>query len=452
MSYGIMGKYLSFNLSLIFISFIFLILCSCNKKPELTGSSAANSSEDWTSVGNTGSVSHTHSKSISHSTNLISQQTSTSNNTSSKSSKTTFTSVISKLQTTSSSVNRAFLSPEVFNKGRDAYGGKSISIIGDSISHGANAPDIPEESYVARLKKSLAAQYGVYNYGYTSLSYSIYNKLGVYNELHTVKVTDGIWNKGADSDWGSYPGYCAYKSQSESAAISITVDTKYKGFDRHINGFFLYYAAGPDKGTFTVEVGGKTLASLNCYKSSEDKCARSAFIALPADAGDKVVIDIIKGTNKPIIITGIGYAENPLAVTVNNYSLTGTQLVNVSDDVLKSVCKANVVMLALGFNDAGYQADKETFKNKINVVIKSCKESGAKLIVLDTLWRFEIHKEFYRSELLRASNEADGKYISFTTEYEDNPNMISDGAHPSVRGHYIIARKICKELGIPLVM
>ena len=54
------------------------------------------------------------------------------------------------------STDSGFLNAALFNKGRDAYGGKSINILGDSISHGANAPNIPDHSYVGLLKKAVA--------------------------------------------------------------------------------------------------------------------------------------------------------------------------------------------------------------------------------------------------------------------------------------------------------
>ena len=74
----------------------------------------------------------------------------------------------------------------------------------------------------------------------------------------------------------------------------------------------------------------------------------------------------------------------------------------------------------------------------------------AKLAVVDTLWTFQAEKEFYRAELKRAADELGGLYISFTDLAEQNPGMIQDGAHPSVAGHRLVARRICEKLGLPM--
>lgn len=47
--------------------------------------------------------------------------------------------------TTAKTPPEGFLTQALFAAGRDAYGSKSINILGDSISHGANAPNIPED-------------------------------------------------------------------------------------------------------------------------------------------------------------------------------------------------------------------------------------------------------------------------------------------------------------------
>ena len=89
------------------------------------------------------------------------------------------------------STDSGFLNAALFNKGRDAYGGKSINILGDSISHGANAPNIPDHSYVGLLKKAVAKKFGVYNYGFTSLLCTFDNPDGTYQELHTIDLAAG---------------------------------------------------------------------------------------------------------------------------------------------------------------------------------------------------------------------------------------------------------------------
>lgn len=337
----------------------------------------------------------------------------------------------------------------LFAKGRDAYGGKSINILGDSISHGANAPNIPEDSYVGLLKKSVAKKFGVYNYGYTSFLCNFSNPSGVYGELHTVDL-EGDWNSIVGEAAGGHLGFQCYRSSGDKAEITFTVERGPTDTGRFVKGFYIYYEAGPHQGSFRVEVGGQTLLTVDCKQENRDTCARSPYIALPASLKGRAKIRLVKEPGDSIVITGISYAEDPNGVTVQNYSRSGLQLVEVSDNVIDSVCRSNVLMLAIGFNDAGLQADHVTFRNKINRIIRRCEAFDTKVVVIDTLWTFAAEKEFYRAELKRVADELGGLYITFTDLVEKNPGMIQDTAHPTVEGHKLVATRVCEKLGLPL--
>ncbi|MDD6160537.1 MAG: SGNH/GDSL hydrolase family protein, partial [Oscillospiraceae bacterium] len=56
-----------------------------------------------------------------------------------------------------------------FTEGKDLYGDRSISIIGDSITQGRIAPLHYDQSWVALFKKALSKKYGTHNMGYVSL-------------------------------------------------------------------------------------------------------------------------------------------------------------------------------------------------------------------------------------------------------------------------------------------
>lgn len=295
------------------------------------------------------------------------------------------------------STDSGFLNAALFNKGRDAYGGKSINILGDSISHGANAPNIPDHSYVGLLKKAVAKKFGVYNYGFTSLLCTFDNPDGTYQELHTIDLAAGEWGHGGGEGAAGHLGFELYRSLSGQAKMTVTVDRNATDAGRHVKGLYVYYEAGPAQGSFRVEAAGRTLATVDCRRDKTDTCARSPYIPLPANLPAKAEIRVVSSGAAPVVITGFGYAEEPNGVTVQNYSRSGLQLVEVGNDVIQSVCRANVVVLALGFNDAGMQADHAAFRNKINRIIRSCEASGAKLAVVDTLWTFQAEKEFYRA-------------------------------------------------------
>ncbi len=70
----------------------------------------------------------------------------------------------------------------------DPFGNHSIAVLGDSISHGANAPKIYEQSYVALVKQSLWEQAGYENYGFASIENTMWNSTGTYKEVHHAQL------------------------------------------------------------------------------------------------------------------------------------------------------------------------------------------------------------------------------------------------------------------------
>ena len=81
---------------------------------------------------------------------------------------------------------------------------RQVNIIGDSISHGANAPKIPEQSYVGLFKKAADAEWQGGNYGFVSLLAAIDNASGVYKEIHTISRS-GSWQTLQTGDFlGAY--------------------------------------------------------------------------------------------------------------------------------------------------------------------------------------------------------------------------------------------------------
>lgn len=339
-----------------------------------------------------------------------------------------------------------------FSEGKDMYGDKTVNIIGDSISQGLNSDLFYDYSWAALFKEAIAKKYGTHNIGFVSLLDRT-NEAVPGREIHTVSFPQGEWERYYVS--GNTPGGMSYATHEQGAILRIEVNRHEGGKDRHINGFYVYYPEGPYRSTITVQVNGQELAVIDANRSEVNGCGRSEYIALPENCPDEVQIDLIAGdcTNKSVIISGISYIDDPNDLTVNNYSLSGIELVQIDDDALQKMCKANVVILTLGTNDAGLGADIGIFNSKLDRVKYACKENGSLLIIGNMIWDREADPDYasaYKNALRDAADEAGGYYLDFNFARIRSDKFLEASrpwdVHPTVVGHDLIAQVLCEYL------
>ncbi|MEG1887777.1 MAG: SGNH/GDSL hydrolase family protein, partial [Oscillospiraceae bacterium] len=303
----------------------------------------------------------------------------------------------------------------------------------DSISHGANAPNIPRDSYMGVFKQSVAAAWkGANNYGFVSLLAVLDNKSGVYREMHSVSQS-GDWE--IDQS-GEYLGAYAFKTSTPGADITINPTQSYKYTA-------IFYDQQPHGGDFDVVIGGNVVKTIST-KGARNTSARTALIA-NANGGTER-IQIITKNSKNVTITGVGYYNTTDGVVVNNYSRGGLQLTQISDDVIIKACKSSVVVIALGHNDMFFDTGAQ-FTQKINLIISEIKKNGSKLIVNDFTWGNPQGVNI-KKELQRLATTCGGTFNDLTFAMR---NDIQDGSHPTVRGHAILAKKLCENLKISCV-
>lgn len=338
-----------------------------------------------------------------------------------------------------------------FSEGKDMYGDKTINIIGDSISQGLNSDLFYDNSWASLFKEVIAKKYGTYNIGYVSLLDRT-NEAVPGREMHTITF-DGAWDRYYVS--GNTPGGMSYATHEAGAVMHIEVNRMEGGKDRHINGFYVYYPEGPYRSTITVKVNGEQMAVIDANRPEENGCARSAYIALPENCPDLVQIDLIAGdcTNKSVIISGISYIDDPNALIVNNYSLSGIRLADIEDTALQNMCKANVVILTLGTNDSGTGIDIGTFKSKLDRVVFACQENGSLLIVGNMIWDRENDPNYasaFKNALHNAADAAGGYYLDMNFAKIRSPEFLEVSrpwdVHPTVTGHKLIAQVLCEYL------
>lgn len=339
-----------------------------------------------------------------------------------------------------------------FSEGKDMYGDKTVNIIGDSISQGLNSDLFYDYSWAALFKEAIAKKYGTHNIGFVSLLDRT-NEAVPGREIHTVSFPQGEWERYYVS--GNTPGGMSYATHEQGAILRIEVNRHEGGKDRHINGFYVYYPEGPYRSTITVQVNGQELAVIDANRSEVNGCGRSEYIALPENCPDEVQIDLIAGdcTNKSVIISGISYIDDPNDLIVNNYSLSGIELVQIDDDALQKMCKANVVILTLGTNDAGLGADIGIFNSKLDRVKYACQENGSLLIIGNMIWDREADPDYasaYKNALRDAADEAGGYYLDFNFARIRSDKFLEASrpwdVHPTVVGHDLIAKVLCEYL------
>lgn len=310
----------------------------------------------------------------------------------------------------------------------DPFGNHSIAVLGDSISHGANAPKIYEQSYVALVKQSLWEQAGYENYGFASIENTMWNSTGTYKEVHHASWGSEWAEQRIDDNLGRFN----LSSSKKGTKLDFTVEKAYQYFT-------VYYEVNENGGTFDVITENGTV-TVDTSKGLTDKIGRSEYIAFPA--GKKFTIQV-SSEGKKVAINGVGYYNNTDGVVINNYASNGSKLIDVSDNVLDIACQSGVLIMAHGYNDSHFQQsskiNQRKFTEKIDYIIQKVSETGCKVIVNDMCWNCN-SENFYRKELKRLAEATGGLYVSAQDAYGDAMlGNLNDGVHPNPAGHKLVA-------------
>ena len=346
----------------------------------------------------------------------------------------------------------------------DVFGEHSITVLGDSISHGAASVDIYEKGWVALVKERINALTGDDNYGFTSVEGTLWGQTKSY-ELHEFPETkEGFKNRGDAGDgWTEYRtaellGTKGLGSSTKGATLTFTAK-------KHYAYFYVYYEAGADYGTFEVyDTAGEMLMDVDASKG--EGYARTEPIELPED--NKI---ILKATSdKEVIFTGIGYYNKPDGVVVSNYANSGLQLAGtgkaadgnmtgLDNKFLDLATKSGTVIFAIGYNDAYFTTDMDVFAEKIDYLIAKANENGTKVIVSDCVWdksggdklaqlRTPRVKKV-KDQLKRLATETNGVYVEHQAIYGDAIlETLGDGVHPNADGHAMMAKAILEAMGL----
>ncbi|WNY35841.1 hypothetical protein VbVaMValp1_42 [Vibrio phage Vb_VaM_Valp1] len=343
-------------------------------------------------------------------------------------------------------ITSASASDDFFN------GGESISVLGDSISHGAYAIDIYTNGWVKLLGRSLNAEYGTYSYGYTpyltigkgdlsSKDIHSINFKGQWTGLNNELATDSVSGLG-------------FKSNNEGDTISITIPTSF------INRALIHYRTQENGATFDVFVDGVLVD----YVSSSGKInSFNSYELIIPSSNKTVTISVVLKESKPFIFEGISYLSPYKERVCNNYSQSGRRLRYVGEDVIKTVCEnSHTVVMALGHNDHGetdpaYQSE---VSSKIDLFIQYANQHKVRVVVPDFCWGAD-SSNWMRVLLKKLASDTGGIYVdlpSMLTKEDGSPadsnhlintlGMWVDGSHPNIKGNKWIFETVAKEMGL----
>lgn len=318
---------------------------------------------------------------------------------------------------------------------------KSLSVIGDSISQGANAYDITNNSWTGILRKFTQNEYESDSHGFVNA----YDKTGsgalLAQDFHLITSKVGF-DFIAD---GEYIG--AHRLESNVAGSTITYQ-----INKLMKNVRVYYAQQSSGGDIKVTVNGVDKLTFSA-NGVEGKFKRTAAIDISAELLP-INITITHVNGAKAILTGMGYYDNVDDVMFNNFGRSGLRLVQVSDDAMNKMCETKLSFFALGHNDDGVSASITDFNSKLAVATAAYNSKNAVVIVLDFIWKTSANQ--YKQALQNFANGLNnGFYVNCVTDVFNatsssdmlTKGYLSDSSHPTPLGHKLIAEYIAKILG-----
>jgi lysophospholipase L1-like esterase len=309
----------------------------------------------------------------------------------------------------------------------DDFGDYAIAVFGDSITHGANCPDIPNQSYIGLLKNRLAQKGLLKNYGFASAESSMWNSCGRYDEIHQIRRDENtLWRE--------------ERMPENLGTFALTAEQRGLTFDVDVGGAYqyayVYYTSAIDNGMFIMKSGR---ASVTVNSRERLGGVRRAGPIRIADG--KIHIETLD--NNTVVISGFGYYNDLNGLVVNNYSNNGLRLVGLDDNVIRTMARAGTVIFSLGYNDSHFPTKKSEFTRKINVVIAEAKKYSTRVYVNDLCWNLPEDNHFRRG-LRHLAIATNGIYIPQTDQIG---RLDPVGAHPDPAGHKIIADALINAMG-----
>lgn len=360
--------------------------------------------------------------------------------------------------------------------------GHGVNIIGDSISAGAYQGNVYTNGWPALLAKAINNQFGSKNVGAIPMD-SLYNPVAAYltDQLHAV-TWFGDWGTRVGSigiyDWpigntGAAAGDAingkTVVSVNNTAYVEITVPS--------INRIATFYYVGqPGGGKFDVSVNGAIVSELNTYAPIKTYNMQYPLITVDGGQGETIIRltkkDTLPTELQPVVryqkVSG-NLNEHFQLMNVCNHSISGRQLVTMTEAGIIAATNCASVVLALGYNDA--QADTDdtyyaAYLQRINWFIQYANIFKCLVVVADFCW-YASPTGRRRAQLKRVATDTRGLYLGFPDKFypqgqipvDTSPaaselisplNLFADNAHPNFKGNEMIFTQIARALGLTI--
>lgn len=318
-------------------------------------------------------------------------------------------------------------------KTTDSLSFKSINIIGDSISHGANVPKMYEDSWASILRKALNIEFDTKNYGYTNVISLLQNPIGTYEDLIDWDFNGGNYTLENTTDT---LGFCKLLLTSSNTVIAkyrkdIKATKVYIGYKKELNsGQVKITVTEPSFIKSTVKV--LDFSTLSQYGIVEFDTSNLSSL-------HSISFENISGTNS---ITGVYTIEDINKVVLNNYSRTGAKISDLGDNIINTVFNTNALIFALGHNDTNSESGLESY-------IEKCKQAWdlykPEMYICNFIWT--PYSPYVDGKLKELAKYCNAKYITIQDKVNDfnelvTEGFLSDGSHPTINGHKKIAEKV----------
>lgn len=329
-----------------------------------------------------------------------------------------------------------------------------LYIIGDSISEGATTLDYSNDGYANILVQAFAKAFG---FSKAHRGFVGFKDVTVY--AGTTNFHSIVYNGFS----GGYPHYFndIYFGGvlTSSSVLGDKLTVTYTGKDCR-----LAFVRRNDGGLLKITVDGVVKpnvdTSLNTGYTFDKFNLSAPFVSAGteklADSTHTIIIE--KLDNKPTDLCGMIYADNcyvlsPIAYNVGRSSIA---LANIPNDVLDIYTHSGMAILALGVNDQLLATDINVFTQKVNYICNAIATQKGSLLICDFMFSLP-STNAYKQVLKNAALQYGFQLLDFAslffgdTTINKNNGLLNttDGVHPTIQGHELIANVIMKVIGLP---
>lgn len=354
-------------------------------------------------------------------------------------------------ENTQDSTSKALNRTRGFGSRDNPWGIKGVNILGDSISHGADSTDIPNNSWVGIFRKMLQIEYGGTHYGFCSfLDY-----LGVgTGEYHS--VTRSGWSPQTQENASHTMNGRGYSANTPGSTIDVVVPTGEK--------MFAVWYSGGSTGVIDVKVNGASVGTIDTSVGPYGIARSDTFDIVDNGFGKcDITLELSSGE---ATVCGMSYLDSEKTFQVNNFSDSGRRGRVPDEAVIEAACQGcQFLVWALGTNDDNFSAGSPEiaqFRQRMDWLVQYATANDTKMYFLELNFR-QYNDNAVRAEIRRAVSMIPSAELVSMPDLLKIGNrtaqlaalgsggsgfLYDDATHPSDMGHKVIAETLAQRCGL----